>query len=75
MMYDDKTLAQKAREWDEAVEDGHGLLDEDSPRKPFDAGLVLAAAEVIEAWETCHLADAVNALRETLEAIIEEDES
>lgn len=65
-----KTLGERVRDWDEAVEDGK-ITDEEAPRKPFDAGIMLAAAEVIDAWETNHLAEAVNALRETVEAVIE----
>lgn len=64
----DKTLAAQVREWDEAIEDS-GADDEDA-RKPFDAGLMLAAAEVIDAWESGDLAAAVNALRETVEEVI-----
>jgi hypothetical protein len=70
-----KTIAEQAREWDEGVED-RGAPDEDA-RRPFDAGLVLAAATMLEAWEDRGLdkiEQAVRGIEETLVEIIGNDE-
>lgn len=67
-----KPIWERARDWDETVEKG-GAPDEDA-RKPFDAGLVLAAADVIEHWDKNTLAEKVNALRETLESLVETEQ-
>lgn len=76
-----KTQAQRVRDWDEAVEDG-GAPDEEA-RKPFDAGIMLVAAEVLDAYGAVvrqepdagkALATAMAALRETVEAVIARSE-
>lgn len=64
-----KNLADRIREWDEQIED-QNAPDEEA-RKPFDAGVMLAAADVIANWESGDLAGAINGLRESLEAVIE----
>ena len=64
------TLPERIRKWDERVEDG-GAPDEDA-RKPFDGGMMLAAADVIERWESGDLAEAVRGLAATAEAVIDD---
>lgn len=64
-----RTIGDRIRAWDERVEDG-GAPDEDA-RKPFDGGIMLAVATVLERWETGDLAEAVRGLAQTAEAVIE----
>ena len=64
------TLPERIRAWDDWVEDESNDQMNDA-RKPFDAGIMLAAARVIEVWESGDLAEAVRELAQTAEAVVE----
>jgi hypothetical protein len=69
-------LAKKIREWDAAVEADESSDWQEATRKPFDGGIMLAVANVLESWDDLgapgrmSLADAVNQLQETAEQVI-----
>jgi hypothetical protein len=69
-MSEEPTLSQRIRDWDEAVEDDDSSDQMESMSKPFEAGIMLAVADVLERWETGDLAEAMRRLSETAEAVI-----
>lgn len=79
------TLAQRIRAWDEGVEDGGLVEDGDFEErvKPYDGGIMLAVADVLDAYGPLlrreegagpRFAAAMNGLRETAEAVIDDGE-
>ena len=68
-----KSLSDKIREWDDWVEDEDP--DQEEARRPFDAGIMLAVAKVLEHWETAsrgqELTEAMKDLRDTVEAVLD----
>lgn len=71
----DQTVAQRIRDWDEWVEDGNDP-EGTYAAKPFDAGIMLAVARVLESWDQLDpnhgdLAEAVRMLQETAEEVIQ----
>lgn len=74
-----KGLPERARDWDDYVEDH----DREGATQPFDAGLVLACATLLDAWDEDDgaqkvgrdkLRDAIAGIRQTLEAFVDEYE-
>lgn len=65
-------LGNRIRDWDEAVEDEGA--PEDKAMRPFEAGVMLAVASLIDVWEDGsepQRAEAMQALRETVREVIE----
>ena len=71
------TFTGRVRDWDDWVEDH----DREQATKPFDAGLVLASATLLDAWDEDEGAqknsrdafrDAIKGIRDTLETLIDE---
>lgn len=68
-----KSLAQRIRDWDDYVEDH----DREEAVRPFDAGIMLAVAKVLEVYDGPRdvyderFAGVMDDLRETAEAVVE----
>lgn len=72
-----KRLSERARDWDDYVEDH----DREGAVQPFDAGLVLACATLLDAWDEDEGAqknsrdafrDAIKGIQDTLDAFVDE---
>lgn len=72
-MTDEKSIADRIVEWDEAVEDDDSSDQMEDRAKPFDGGIMLAVATVLDAYEANdrdRLRKAMAELRQTAEAVI-----
>lgn len=64
------SLSDRIRQWDDWVEDEDEGQEE--ARRPFDAGIMLAVAKVLERWESGDdLAEAMRDLTDTVEAVLD----
>lgn len=78
MQHGGDPLVQQIYDWDDYVEDH----DREQAVRPFDAGIMLATAKLIDVWDQARssyridvpqsVLDAMQGLRETAEAIVEE---
>ena len=50
MTTETKSLSDRIHQWDDWVEDEDE--DQEEARRPFDAGIMLAVAKVLERWES-----------------------
>ena len=69
-MVDTQSFGDRIRDWDDMVEDA---VDQDDARKPFDAGVMLAVAELFDAEESGNperVKTAMAGLRESVEAVL-----
>ena len=71
------SLSDRIRQWDDWVEDEDE--DQEEARRPFDAGIMLAVAKVLERWDEEHpvitkageVEEAIKELRDTVEAVLD----
>ena len=69
MTTETKSLSDRIHQWDDWVEDEDE--DQEEARRPFDAGIMLAVAKVLERWESGDLAEAMRDLTDTVEAVLD----